>query len=64
MKHHNQLSTETDEYRRRLALGLSLECVNDNYKRVPDAVHFAVLCAQVAGVIACGVLIWKLIFNH
>ncbi len=62
MKHHNQLGTETDEYRRRLALGLSLECLNDNYRRVPDAVHFAVLCAQVLSVIACLALIWNLIF--
>lgn len=62
MKHHNQLSTETDEYRRRLALGLSMERLGDNYKRVPDAVHFAVLFAQVLSVIACLALIWNLIF--
>jgi hypothetical protein len=62
MKHHNQLGNETDEYRRRLSLGLSMEHLNDNHRRIPDAVHFAILCSQVAGVIACGVLIWNLIF--
>jgi hypothetical protein len=62
MKHHNQLSNETDEYRRRLALNLSMERLGDNYRRVPDAVHAAVLAAQVLGVIACLALIWNLIF--